>query len=332
MSRLLFATLAALTLAAPFQSPLAAQSSASLQSAVRLFDARDYSQAKAELAPVAAAEPGNAAAAYYLGRIAIVDGDVETAVSWLERATKLEPGNVTYQRWLGRAYAREVRRSGRFKQIRLAKKIRHAFETAVSLAPDDVDARHDLMQFYMLAPGFVGGGMGKAKAQAREIAARNPMLGTVAQGWIAEAEKDDPRAVREYEAALTQFPDSSDAYVSLGALYQRTKAWDKAFDVYERLVKARPDLAEGYYLIGRTASLAGTNLPRGEEALKAYLAKMPDEGDAPLSSAHYRLGVIYEIQGRVPEAEQQYESALRFDPGEPGARDALERLGKRAAK
>ena len=324
MLRLLYATLSVLTLAAPL-APLAAQS-ASIESAVRLFDARDYARARAELVPVAEAEPDNAAAAYYLGRIAIVDGDAEAAASWLERATRLDPRSATYHRWLGRAYSRQVRRANRFKQLRLAKKIRRSFQTAVALAPDDVEARHDLLQFYLIAPGFAGGSVDKARAQAQAIRDRNPMLGRVAEGWIAEAGKDDALAEREYAGALAEYPDSAAPYIALGALYQRTKQWDKAFDTYERLLEARPNEAGAYYLIGRTASLAGANLVRGEEALKAYLAKKPGDGDAPLSSAHYRLGVIYELRGRVAEAKAQYEAALRLDPREPEARKALERL------
>jgi len=324
------ATLVALVLAVA-APPLAAQSaqsasSTSIESAVRLFQARDYGRAKAELVPVARAEPDNAAAAYYLGRIAIVDGDAQEAVTWLERATRLDPRSPTYHRWLGRAYSRQVRRANRLKQLRLAKKIRRSFETAVALAPDDVEARHDLLQFYLIAPGFAGGSVDKARAQAQAIRARNPMLGHVAEGWIAEAGEDDALAEREYAGALAAYPDSAAPYIALGALYQRTRQWDKAFDTYERLLKARPNQAGAYYLIGRTASLAGANLVRGEEALKTYLAKQPGEGDAPLSSAHYRLGVIYEHRGRVAEAKAQYEAALRLDPREPDARKALERL------
>ena len=308
-----------------FAAPLAAQSP-SLESAVRLFDARDYVRARAALVPVAEAEPGNAAAAYYLGRIAIVAGDADEAISWLERATRLDPATADYHRWLGRAYSREVRRSGRLKQLRLAKKIRREFEAAVALAPDDVQARHDLLQFYLIAPGFAGGSVSKARGQAREIGARNPMLGRVAEGWIAEAGKDYASAERHYAAALAQYPDSTEPYVALGALYQRTKQWEKAFDVYERLLEACPEKAGAHYLIGRTASLAGEKLARGEQALKVYLTKQPGEGDAPLASAHYRLGLIYERQGRVAEAREQYEAALRLDPHEPDARKALARL------
>jgi len=222
-----------------------------------------------------------------------------------------------------------VRRANRFKQVLLAKKIRGAFETAVALDPDNVRARRDLLQYYVIAPGIAGGSVDKARAQAREIGARNPMLGHLAAGWIAEAGKDHAAAEREYRSAIDAYPDSAAAYLALGALHQRTREYDRAFEVYERLLAARPDEAAAYYQIGRTASQAGTRLEHGESALRTYLTKKPGEGDAPLASAHYRLGMIYERQERLDLARASYDAALRLDPRQADARAALARLKKK---
>jgi tetratricopeptide (TPR) repeat protein len=306
-------------------APSAAQAPA-LDSAVRLFDAREYAAARARLAAVSTAEPANAEAAYYLGRVAIVDGDAKAAVAYLERAVRLAPRTAAYHHWLGRAYGRQVRRVNRVRQAFVAKKIRRAFQTAVALDPSDVAARRDLLQFYLVAPGIVGGSVDRARAQARELAARSPMLGRVAAGWIAEASNDNAAAERAYLDAVAQYPDSAEPYLALGALYQRTEAWDRAFDVYDRLLRACPREVQAYYQLGRAASLSGRNLDRGARALQTYLAEKPGEGDAPLASAHYRLGLIYEWQGRAEQAREQYATSLRLDPGQRDARDALRRL------
>lgn len=298
----------------------------SVGSATRFFEARDYAAARTEFSAIAAAEPTNAAAAYYLGRVAIVDGNAGDAVKWLERAVKLEPSVAAHHHWLGRAYSREVQRVGKFKALGIAKKIRRSFETAVRLDPADVEARRDLMQFHLLAPGIAGGDKGEAKKQARVIAERNPMLGRVAAGWLAEESKNDAAAVREFEAAIAQFPDSAAPYMALGMLYQRLGRWDEAFDSYERLLARRPNDVAVHYQIGRTAAQSGKNLERGARALRTYLTKKPGEGDAPLASAHYRLGTILEKQGQAEQATGQYAASLRLDPGQPDARKALKRV------
>jgi tetratricopeptide (TPR) repeat protein len=307
-------------------APLAAQARHPVQGAIRLFAARDYSGARALFAGLAGADPTDATAAYYLGRIAMVDGNVRDAIRWMERAVALDGGRSDYQRWLGRAYASQVQRVGRFKQAKLASKILGAFETAVSLDPANVGARRDLLQYYIIAPSFVGGSMSKAKAQARAIRAQDPSLGHVAAGWIAEAERKPAAAEREYQAAIAAFPDSGDAYVALGSLHERARQYDEAFDAYERLLSERPDVATAYYQIGYTAAISGQRLERGAWALQTYLSRKPSESGPPLASAHYWLGRIYEREGERELARQSYAEALRLDAGHPAARPALARL------
>ena len=81
-----------------------------------------------------------------------------------------------------------------------------------------------------------------------------------------------------------------------------------------------------FYHLGRTASLANTNLARGEEALKKYVAYTPKENEPTLASAHYYLGAIYEKQGRKAEAKQAYQAALKLNPSLTRASEALKRV------
>jgi tetratricopeptide (TPR) repeat protein len=307
-------------------APAAAQATHPVQGAIRLSGAPTDPGGRARLEALVRADPKNAMAAYYLGRIAMVDGNVRDAVRWMERAVALDGGRSDYHRWLGRAYAGQVQRVGRFKQAMLAGKILDAFETAVSLDPANVGARRDLLQFYIVAPGIVGGSMAKAKAQAGAIRARDPALGHVVAGWIAEAERNPAAARREYEAAIAAFPDSGDAYVALGALHERAREYGAAFDAYERLLHRRPDVATAYYQIGYTAAISGERLERGEWALRAYLSRKPADGGPPLAAAHYWLGRIHEHQSRPELARRAYGEALRLDPDHPEARQALDRM------
>ncbi|MBK8573458.1 MAG: hypothetical protein IPN91_12645 [Holophagaceae bacterium] len=81
-----------------------------------------------------------------------------------------------------------------------------------------------------------------------------------------------------------------------------------------------------YYHLGRAASLAGTNLARGEEALKKYVSYRPKESEPALASAYYRLGLVYEKAGRKSEAKQSYKAALGLDGSLKEAPEALKRV------
>lgn len=290
-----------------------------------LFEARRYAEAREAFEHGIRANPADGRAAYYLGRIALVDGNAGKAQEWLERAVKLDGRNAAYHHWLGRAYSREALRAGKLRQMKLAGRIRDEFKQAVALDPNHLEARFDLLQYYVVAPGIMGGSEGKAREQAAEIRRRNAFRGHLAYGAIAEDAKDNAAAEREYAAAVAEYPDSLIGFYTLGAFYTRRKQYDRAFDLCERLVRERQDPVAQYYL-GRIASISGEQLDRGAEALRGYLAHRPKDTDPSLASAHYRLGMIYEKQGKRDLAKQEYATTVQLDPKQSEAKDALKRL------
>ena len=304
---------------------LSAQEGASVRAGAALFEGRRSQEARATFESVARSDPDDPRAAYYLGRLALVDGNGDDGAKWLERAVKRDESRAEYHYWLGRAYSREALRAGKFKQMQLAGHIRDEFETAVRLNPDYVDARFALLQYYLVAPGLFGGSTDKAMRQAAEIARRNPFLGHVAAAAVAEKRKDVAGAEREYRTAVSTYPDSVFGSFALVGLYERTKQWDKAFAVLDD-VAGRPDAAATDYYVGRIAAISGERLDRGAQALTTYLKQSPAEGAPSLATAHYRLGMIYERQGKRDLARAEYGATLRLDPGQNEAREGLKRV------
>jgi tetratricopeptide (TPR) repeat protein len=99
---------------------------------------------------------------YWLSRAYYEEEDYDQAIAYGEKAVKTGPQNSEYYRWLGRAYGAKAERS---HSLFLARKVKNAFEAAVHLAPRNVNARRDLMQYLVEAPGIVGGNKEKAKQQ-----------------------------------------------------------------------------------------------------------------------------------------------------------------------
>ena len=289
------------------------------------FEARRYAEARTTLEAAAKADAKDARAAYYLGRIALVEGNAGKAEDWLEHAVKLDGRTASYHHWLGRAYSREALRAGKFRQMKLAGRIRDEFRTAVALDPDDIDARFDLLQYYLVVPGIMGGSEDRAREQAAEIRRRNEFRGHLAAGAIAERTRDEAGAEREYEAAVASYPDSLAGSYALGSHYARRGDWERAFAVCERLIAERRDPVAKYYF-GRVASLSGQRLDRGAELLREYLGRRPDDTDPSLASAHYRLGLIYEKQGKRDLAKQEYATTVQLDPKQSEAKEGLKRV------
>ena len=80
-----------------------------------------------------------------------------------------------------------------------------------------------------------------------------------------------------------------------------------------------------YYYYGRTSSLSGQKLPEGVRALERYIAYEPHEGEPPRSSAHYRLGLVYEWMGDRQKARSEFETSLRLEPTRSEVKTALRR-------
>lgn len=142
--------------------------------------------------PLVAGEgPSDAAAAGIQSRMTAMDFD--GAVTLGEKSIADHPDSSEIWLWLGRAYGRKAQRAPVISQFALARKCRSAFEKAVALDPKNVDARADLMSYYLQAPGIVGGSLAKAKEQAAAILELDPVRGQIALGRIREREKSPKR-------------------------------------------------------------------------------------------------------------------------------------------
>ncbi len=264
------------------------------EDAITLFKAKQYPAAREAFEKIAAVEPGNAEAHYYLGVLGGESGDGEPtrpSRSW-RRATSLAPTNSEYFADLGEAYGNAAGKAGLFSQMGLAKKCQAALEKSVALNPDNLTARNGLVSYYRQAPTFVGGGMSKAYEQAAEIKRRDPVMGAAVYGQLYIAEKKYDDAIAAFENLLLTHPDN---YIAL-------------------------------YSIGRIAAETGLRLDRGEQTLRRCLELTPGKGEPGPAAVQWRLGNIEEKRGEKEAARLDYETALKVDPDFKQAADSLAKL------
>jgi tetratricopeptide (TPR) repeat protein len=322
VSRGTFALLLALALAPPVR----AADPPAVEEGVQMFRQGRYDEARTALTPAATAKPPNATAVFYLGRVALARSDASEAERWFEAAVALDDRNSTAHLWLGRAYGTQAQKAGKLSQIGLAHKTKAEFERAVELDPGNLDAHEGLITYYLQAPGFMGGSVEKARAEAEEIQKRDPLRGALAYASVAQDQKDFPGAEHQYRSAIATFPDSLSPRYALGVFFTRTERYDEAFAVFDSILAARPDELNALYQIGRTGALSGQRLDRAEQALKEFLATPPRENSARPAGAHWRLGMVYEKQGRKELAADEYRKSLAIDPGFADAKKSLAKL------
>jgi tetratricopeptide (TPR) repeat protein len=260
------------------------------------------------------------------GRLALQQGDLAKAVDLIEQAVKLDPNNSDYHVRLGEAYGQQARQAIIFRQPILASKTRNEFETAVKLDSNNIDARIALVEYYVMAPGFMGGSIEKALVQAQEIKKRDALEGHRAYWRIYNAQNKKNEAHDEMVTAVREQPSSGKAHYYFALVLIGEKNYNAAETELETTLRLDPQCMPAYFRLGQISVLASKNFDRGEEMLKKYLGYAPTGDDPPLYRAHYVLGQIYEKQGRRADARQSYATSLKINPAQNDVTEALRRV------
>jgi tetratricopeptide (TPR) repeat protein len=227
---------------------------------------------------------------------------------------------------LGRIYGEKADRAGFLNAMGLAKKVRSEFERAVEFSPSSWEARTDLAEFYLEAPGIVGGGKDKARAQAELLAPLNPSMAHWVRGRIAERNKDNAAAEQEYRAAITASKGGARAWLNLAGFYRhadRIDEMDQALHSMESSPLDHPGaFVDGAGMLLRT----GRDYPLGVRLLRRYVDSSNTVEEAPAFKAHCLLGELLEKQGDRTGAAEQYRAALAMAHSFGRARAGLQRV------
>jgi tetratricopeptide (TPR) repeat protein len=313
----------AFTLAA---SAAFAQSGNTVQQATAAFEQGRYDDVKRLLAAYVGS-PTNADAPYYLGRVAMAQQKFDDAADFFEKAVGMKPNNASYHYWLGSAYGQQAMRANMIKQGMMAGKVRDEYARAVQLDPKNIDARDGLMQFYLMAPGFMGGSDEKAKEQAAAILKLDAARGHFAMIQIYSKDKRADLIEKEFADWIKAEPTSAKPHVSKAAYHtSNTKNFKLAQDELDAAVRIDPTYGPAQFRIAQLAVLSNTNLPKGEEAARKYVAYKPKEGEPSPARAHYWLGRVLEAQGKKDQARKEYQESLRLVPETKDVTEALKRV------
>ncbi len=273
---------------------LAAGFNDGFEKAIQQFQDGNLPEAKRLFLSCFEEDPRNAKAALYIGRICMAQDELDESILWLSRAVQLDDQDSENHHWLGNAYGQKAQKAGLLKKAGWAKKMKAEVEKAVELDGNNLDARFTLLQYYLNAPGFMGGSKDMAKMQAQEIKERDVLRGYCAFGLIYEAEGQDDLAEAEYKACEQAMTNSVAFY--------------EFFNTY------------GYFLLRQD---------RVKEAIEKF--KKQVELAPENANAYDSLGDGYRAGERWEDAAREYRKALEIDPDFAAARKHLEEVEKKIA-
>jgi len=272
--------------------------------------------------------PDDAEAHHLLCRAYFSLGDWDRGISDCQKAVLLDPGNSNYHLWLGRAYGEKADTANFMSAAGLARKARAEFETSVQLDPKNVAAITDLAEFYVEAPGIIGGGKDKAEAEARSLRALDPAKADWILARVAEKEKDPSAAEKHYRDAIQASHGAASDWLNLGLFYRHSGRSDDMQEALHHVLNAPVDRLEALFDAAEILVHANQNLPDAATLLRRYLASETSVEQAPAFKAHYLLGTVLEKQGDKPAARLEYRAALSLARDFSPAQDALHRINR----
>ncbi|HEY9166575.1 MAG TPA: tetratricopeptide repeat protein [Candidatus Kryptonia bacterium] len=327
--------------------------------AVRLYNEGRFAQSKSLFLEAAKENPQNAEVYYYLGSL-VMGSDYDAAIDYLDKAISLNGAVAKYHFMLGDAYGVKAQRAGIFSKFGAASNCKEQWLIAVSLDPKYTDARMSLVEYYLQAPGIIGGSVEKAAAQSDTIKSYDTYSGYLAEARVHEYQKEkaqqeecyrkaisiDAKKPLAYRAlwifyidendrtkaddvftkAVAAVDNKSDVYYQAGLYYTQKNDFTNARQMFDSALKRDPQNYPVYYQLGKVDLLSGTDLDKGvacfEKALNAH-----DVKNAPAPEyCYWRIGMIYEKLGKVDSARAAYRKSLELNPDLEESKKALEKL------
>jgi tetratricopeptide (TPR) repeat protein len=210
----------------------------------RHFQKGRYLQVQEICKQILLKHPAHTDALLNLGVATYLNGDIETAVAILTRATILVPNFAEAYGSLGRMKAEQGEHAAAAE----------IFQRALDLKPDNAE-----WHFYLGLALFAQAKLPEAIASYRKAIEVNPNfaeihnnLGTalVSAGCLSDA-------IQSFRKAIALKHDFAVAWSNLGGALVECGEWQKALDNYDQAILLQPDVAEPHLAQGRILLLLG---------------------------------------------------------------------------
>jgi tetratricopeptide (TPR) repeat protein len=309
---------------------------------------------------LAAAHPANDAEGLYLNATVKQLWDaLDDAEKLAERAIEANPKDARYHYRLAVIAGEKAQRASVLHQLGLARKFKKEADATLALDPNHVRTLDMMMEYYLHAPGIIGGDKSKAHAVADQLMKIDPVEGFRAQITLARYDKQEDRvegllrksvevrpasweahmdlggwcanhtkfeeAERHAREAIKIHPDRAAAYGLLAAVLVHQDKWQELDPMLAQAEKSDPENLLPYYRAANNCLSRKVELPRAERYFRKYLTLEPEPMTPTLANAHWRLALVLEQQSRKPEAIAELQTALKIEPNSPAKAD-LKRL------
>ncbi len=222
---------------------------------------------------------------FLIGRDYFMLGDFKKSTEYLQQATETAPQNAEYMDWLGRAFGRRAETSNMILAPAFAAKAREAFERSVQLNPKNSEALSDLFDYYLEAPGFLGGGFDKAARIADQVALVDPPEGFSEKSRLAQKRKEYPRAEEQLRQAIAVAPRSVGQLIELAKFLANQGRTHESDAVFQQAQRVAPNSPRVWFAQAKIYIKQNRNLDQARNLLEKYVQSSLTVDDPPRQEA-----------------------------------------------
>lgn len=278
-----------------------------LQAANNYFLAKDYVNARQKYEAALSARSGWFEAEEKLADTLMLLGDDQPAIKLFKQLVERYPSRVDFHYALGVLYERQGRTDTATAEYR----------KVIELDGQHGDALRRMGELLILK-----GRYREALAHYQKLAQlrpNNPLAHFKTAELLAQM-KEYEQAIAEYLITISIASDNVEARKGLGDLLLYKKRYDEAIKHYKEVLiqlplddEYRKKLIRLYVKRRRYSEL--------EALVKAWVEHAPLDPES-----HYRLGLVYEFRKDIPNAIDEYETAINIDQYYAAAQYAVGRL------
>lgn len=259
-----------------------------LNHAKKLLGDKKYRDAKEEFGNILKGNKNNHEAHFYLGQTLFYLKLFDEATEEFEEAISQNEKIADYHFGLAQACAAEALNSSIFSQLTLAGKIKNEYIKTLEIDNKHIMARVGLANYYLRAPGIMGGSIEKAYEQANILIKYDEMRGRYLLAQLYVKENKQTQAEEEYKILERKYGNQKDFY-----------------DFYNYY---------GYFLL---------NLGRKEEAIQKFKKQIELAPNNP--NSYDSMGDVLLASGRNNEAIDHFKKALEIDPSFEASKKKLKK-------
>ncbi|MBS1832661.1 MAG: hypothetical protein JST65_08110 [Acidobacteria bacterium] len=220
-----------------------------------------------------------------LGKAYYMSAEYKKAAEAFEKASGLVPNSSEYAHWLGRAYGRQAETANPLMAPGRAVKARQQFEKAVVLDGKNKEALNDLFDYYLNAPGFLGGGTDKAADLVKKISALDAAEGLYASAQLSDKQKDYSTAEQQLRRAYELAPKQVGRVLDLAKYLAKLGRQRESDQIFEQAAKLAPGNPNVIFNRAETLVQQKRNLAEAKALLQKYLSAQLTPDDPPKERA-----------------------------------------------